>query len=817
MSEEKEHRIHIKIGGMSCVNCAKTIEKSLKKLNGVKNVNVNFANEYAEIVYQKDLLNYKTIKQTIKNTGYEPLDEKIIVKIGGMSCASCVKVIEKALSKKEGIVDVKVNLSTETAQITYISELLDIQDIKRTIENLGYQFLGIVGQKREIIEDDVRKELKKKLKRIIVGAIVGLLLLIISYISKIYNLSYNLPYLMFIISTPIFVYISSPIFKAGFISLRNKSLNMDVMYSMGIGIAFISSIMGTFNIILDRKFLFYDTAILLATFLTLGRYLETKAKRKTSKAIQKLIELQPPTAIKIENGEQKEIPIDLVNVGDLILIRPGDKVPVDGIVIEGESYVDESMVTGEPIPNFKTIGSKLIAGTINTKGVLKIRAEKVGKDTLLSQIIKLVQEAQSSQPKIQKLADRIVSYFIPVVLTIAITAFLIWYFILGAQLNFALTILISTLVVACPCALGLATPTAVTVGIGRGAELGILIKKSEVFELSNKLKTIILDKTGTITKGKPEIIDIISIGIKEDELLQICASLEHNSSHPIAETILKKAKEKNISLFPINKFQSIAGKGIIGYYNKNKYIVGNIELLKQFKVQINEDISKQIESFNTEGKTVILIAKNQNIIGIITVADSIKENSISSIKELKKLGLRVVMLTGDNEVTAKTIAKIVGIDDFKANVLPQEKSEIVKKFQEKGNIVAFVGDGINDAPALAQSDIGIAMGGGTDIAIESGDIVLMKNNLIDAVGAIYLSKKVMSKIKQNLFWAFAYNSILIPVAAGILYPFFKVGFKPELAGLAMALSSITVVSLSLLLKKYTPPVLKTINSTQKNN
>ena len=622
---------------------------------------------------------------------------------------------------------------------------------------------------------------------------------------------------MFAISTPVFIYISYPIFKAGVISLKNKNLNMDVMYSMGIGIAFLSSIMGTFNIILDKRFLFYDTAILLATFLTLGRYLETRAKRKTSRAIQKLIELQPPTAIKIENGEQKEVSIDLVNVGDLILIRPGDKVPVDGLVIEGESYVDESMVTGEPIPNFKSKGSKLIAGTINTNGVLKIKAEKVGKDTLLSQIIKLVQEAQSSQPKIQKLADKIVSYFIPVVLTIAITAFLVWFLIIGAPLNFALTILIATLVVACPCALGLATPTAVTVGIGRGAELGILIKKSEVFELSNKLKTIILDKTGTITKGRPEIIDIISKGIKEDELLQICASLEQNSSHPIAEAILKKAKEKNINLLSIKKFQSIAGKGIVGFNNKDKYIVGNIELLKQFNVPINKDILNKIESFNSEGKTVILVARNQNIIGIVTVADSIKESSTAAMKERKKLGLKIVMLTGDNELTAKTIAKVVGIENYKANVLPHEKSEVVKKYQEKGDIVAFVGDGINDAPALAQSDIGIAMGGGTDVAIESGDIVLMKNSLVDAVGAIYLSKKVMSKIKQNLFWAFAYNSVLIPVAAGVLYPFFKLGFKPELAGLAMALSSITVVSLSLLLKKYTPPILKTTNLTQKNN
>jgi Cu+-exporting ATPase len=622
---------------------------------------------------------------------------------------------------------------------------------------------------------------------------------------------HTLSYVMLVISTPVFFFVAYPIFRAASMALRNRSLNMDVMYAMGTGVAFVSSVMGTFGIILTHEFMFYDTAIMLASFLMLGRYLEARAKGRTSEAIRKLAGLRAKTAMVLRDGREEEIPVDDVVVGDIVVVKPGSRVPVDGEVVAGESYVDESMITGEPVPSLKARGSRVVGGTINTNSVLSVKATRVGRETVLAQIIRLVEDAQGSKPPVQRIADSAVTYFIPAVLAIAAIAFIVWFFVLQSTLLFALTALISILVVACPCALGLATPTAVTVGVGRGAELGILIKNGEALEIAEKITTVVFDKTGTLTKGKPEVTDIIPIGISESTLLGFAAGVETNSQHPLAEAVVRTAKNAGITIEKADHFDTYSGKGVIASVLGETILAGNRLLMQEKGVEISDDIEKQLAAFEQDGKTAVLIAAANQLAGVIAIADTLKETSGESVRQLKAMGIQVVMITGDNSRTAHAIARKIGIDRVVAEVLPQDKAVEVKALQEKGEIVAFVGDGINDAPALAQADVGIAIGSGTDVAIESGDVVLIKDDLRDAVAAIQLSKKVMGRIKGNIFWAFAYNAALIPVGAGVLYPFYGFTFRPELAALAMALSSVTVVTLSLLLKNYIPEAKKGIS------
>ncbi|MBU0568542.1 heavy metal translocating P-type ATPase [bacterium] len=739
------------------------------------------------------------------NKGVSKMEKKVVLKIAGITCAICVKTIENALNKLDGVTRVNVNLGAEKAHITYNPGMATVAEMKKAIEEAGYQYLGIEGEEREDLERTIReRDLREKRNRIIVGFAVGLPLMILMHVPL--HLPFSLSYLMLLVSAPAFIYISHPIFAAAYRSLKHRSLNMDVMYSMGIGVAFSASLLGTFEIILSREFLFYETAVLLATFLTLGRYLEARAKGKTSEAIKKLMGLRPKTATVIQSDKETEIPIEDVQIDDVVIVKPGEKMPVDGEVVSGESFVDESMITGEPIPSLKKKGDNVVGGTINKNSVIKFRATKIGKDTVLSQIIRLVQEAQGSRPPIQRIADKVVSYFIPAVLAVAILSFGLWYLILGSTLLFALTCLISVLVIACPCALGLATPTAVTVGVGRGAELGLLIKNGQAIEVSEKLTTIIFDKTGTLTRGKPEVTDIIGIGIEDRKLLEFAAGVEKNSSHPLAEAVVRKAEEEGVKLKEGESFDTFGGKGVVAKIDGQEVLIGNRTLFKERAISYPEEVEERIVQLENEAKTVMLIALDNEMGGMIAIADTLKETTKEAIKELKKMGLKVVMITGDNIRTAKAIAGQIGIDDILAQVLPQDKARQTKKLQERGEVVAFVGDGINDAPALAQADVGMALGSGTDVAIESGEIVLIKDDLMDVVAAIQLSRKVMQRIKQNLFWAFAYNTALIPVAAGLLYPFFGITFRPELAGLAMAMSSVTVVSLSLMLKRYVPPV-----------
>jgi len=808
MAEENTKKAEIKVSGMTCAMCAKTIEKSLSNLDDVINAKVNLGNEMATVEYNPTL-KLPDLEKAVKDAGYDVINEKVTLKIAGMTCAMCVNAIEKSLKELDGISDVNVNLSAEKAYVTYNPKITSIADMKKAIEDAGYQYLGVEGEKTEEQETIARnKELKEKLYKFIVGFAVGIPLMILGHFSI--DLPFSKAYLMLIISTPVFIYVSHPIFTAAYRSLKNRNLNMDVMYSMGIGVAYISSILGTFKIVLSGEFLFYDTAVLLATFLTLGRYLETRAKGKTSDAIKKLMGLQPKTATVIRNGNEVEISFEDVQIDDILLVKSGERIPVDGEVVDGKSYVDESMLTGEPIPTLKSKGDKVIGGTVNKNSVIKFRAEKIGKDTLLSQIIKLVEEAQGSKPPVQRIADKAVTYFIPTVLTIAILSFVVWYFIIGNTLLFSLTTLISVLVIACPCALGLATPTAVTVGIGRSAGLGVLIKNGEALEISDKLTTVVFDKTGTLTKGRPEVTDIIAINQEDRELLRLVATIEKNSQHPLAEAVVRKSEEYGIELMDSVDFDTYEGKGVTAKVKQAdslvEVIIGNRKLFSEKNIDYTEETDKKISQLENQGKTVILIAIDSIINGIIAIADTLKETTANTIKTLKNMNLNVVMITGDNARTAIAIAQQIGIENVLAEVLPQDKANEVKMLQKRGEVVAFVGDGINDAPALAQADVGIAIGSGTDIAIESGEIVLMKDKLLDVVSAIQLSKKVMSRIKQNLFWAFAYNSVLIPVASGVLYPVWEITFRPELAGLAMAMSSVTVVTLSLMLKKYVPSV-----------
>ena len=806
---DEKKKAELKIAGMTCATCVVTLEKSLSQVEGVADVKVNLGTETAQVTYDPSKTRLADLEQAVTGSGYGVINEKVTIKVGGMMCATCVETIEAALRALDGIIEVQVNLGTERAYVTYNPKLVTIMEMRTAIEGVGYQYLGLEGEDTVNLERQVReKDLRDKRNRIIVGFGVSIPLMVLMYVAILPL--HLLHYVMLLVSTPAFIYLGYPIFLAAYRALKNRTLNMDVMYSLGIGVAYLASVLGTFEIVLTHDFMFYETAVMLAAFLTLGRYLETRAKGRTSDAIRKLLGLQPRTATVARGGREEEIPIESVQIGDMVVVKPGEKIPVDGEVSLGESYVDESMITGEPVPVLKREGSVVVGGTLNTNSVLTFRATKVGRDTVLAQIIRMVGEAQGSKPPVQRIADTAVSYFIPTVLVISFLSFVLWYYLLGNTLLFALTALISVLVIACPCALGLATPTAITVGLGRGAELGILIKRGEALEVPGRLTTVIFDKTGTLTRGKPSVTDIIPTGITTETLLSIAASVEHNSRHPIAEAVVREAEQRGVRIDESTSFDTIGGKGVSATILGEQVIIGNRALFQDRGIVISKEIEMAIVKLEEEAKTVMVVGVGGSISGLIAVADTLKDTTRAAINALKDMHLTVGMITGDNRRTAHAIASQIGMETVIAEVLPGDKAKEVKRLQERGEVVAFVGDGINDAPALAQADVGIAIESGTDVAIESGDIVLIKSDLLDVVAAIQLSRKVMSRIKQNLFWAFAYNTALIPVAAGVLYPFFGITFRPELAGFAMALSSVTVVSLSLMLKGYIPPVRKKV-------
>jgi len=802
--ENSMKKADLKIEGMHCATCAVTIEESLGRVGNGTTAQVNFGTDTAHVEFDPATTTLADLERAITDAGYGVINREVTIRVGGMVCATCVQTIEAALRALPGVISANVNLGNERAYVTFNQSLTSVEEMKRSIEDAGYQYLGLAGEMSEEVEQAARdKDLHDKFMRFSVGFAVSIPLMIAMWVPLGISME-MLAYGMLVVSTPVFVYVAYPIFRAARMALRNRTLNMDVMYAMGTGVAFVASVMGTFSIVLSHDFMFYDTAIMLAAFLMLGRYLEVRAKGRTSDAIKKLVRLRPKTAMVVRDGRESEIAIEDVVAGDIIIVKPGALVPVDGEVVAGESYVDESMITGEPVPPLKSNGSSVIGGTLNTNSVLSVKATKVGKETVLARIIHLVEEAQGSKPPVQRIADVAVSFFIPLVLVIAAGAFLIWLFLLHSTLIFALTALISVLVIACPCALGLATPTAVTVGVGRGAELGILIKNGEALELAEKLTTVIFDKTGTLTRGRPEVTDLLPARITKDMLLVFAASVERNSQHPLAQAVVRHAETQGMKPEAVEKFDTYGGKGVAAHVLGEEVLVGNRAFLQEKGMSIPPEIEARIATFEREGKTTVLVAAGGQLAGVIAIADTLKETAADAVRRLKAKGLKVIMITGDNRLTAEVIARRAGIERVIAEVFPQDKAAEVKSLQERGEVVAFVGDGINDAPALAQADVGIAIGSGTDIAIESGDIVLIRDNLLDVVAAIELSKKVMGRIRGNIFWAFAYNSALIPVGAGILYPFFGFTIRPELAALAMAASSVTVVSLSLLLKRYIP-------------
>jgi Cu+-exporting ATPase len=807
--EEKEEagrkeKTELKISGMTCATCAVTIEKSLQGVEGVEKADVNLGLERVVVEYDPKKAGLADLQKAVEEAGYSVVPERVIFRIGGMVCATCVETNEAALRALPGVLEASVNLGAEKAYVTYIPSLVTIDDMRHAIEDAGYQYLGIEGEETGELERVAReKDLRGKLTRSVVGLALGLALMGI----MVFQLPLPIPMgiFMFIVATPAFAYLAYPIFLFAYRSLRNRVLNMDVMYSMGIGVAYGASVLGTFGIVLTSDFMFYETALMLAGFLMLGRYLEARAKGRTSDAIRRLMNLAPRMATVARPGGEAEIPAAEVVPGDLVVVKPGERIPVDGEVAEGESFVDESMITGEPIPVLKKPGGPVVGGTLNTNSILRFRATRVGKGTVLAQIVRLVEDAQSSKPPVQRIADRAVTYFIPTVLSIAILSFAFWYFLGGQTLLFALTTLISVLVIACPCALGLATPTAVTVGIGRGAELGVLIKRGEALEIPDRITAVVFDKTGTLTVGKPSVTDLFPAGVPEATLLTLAASVERNSQHPLARAIVREAERRALPLQESVSFDTIGGKGVVARVLGEEVLIGNRALMKERGIPLAKDLDEKVALLEEEGKTGMIVSAGGQVAGLIAVADTLKGSAAETVRRLRAMNLKVLMITGDNARTAGSIARQIGIGEVVAEVLPAEKVNEVKRLQAGGEVLAFVGDGINDAPALAQADLGVAIGSGTDVAIESGDIVLVRDNLTDVVAAIELSRKVMSRIEENLFWAFAYNAALIPVAAGLLYPFFGITFRPEYAGFAMAMSSVTVVSLSLLLKGYIPP------------
>ena len=811
----------LKIEGMTCSACAKAVERVTKKLDGVVETNVNFATEKLTINYDEAKLSIPDIQVAIEKAGYKALVESNSrnFKIEGMTCSACVKAIERVTKKLDGVIDANVNYATEKLSITYEPSKVRISDIKKAVEKAGYK---VYDGETTVDTDKERKEKEIKLlwTKFIISVTFTVPLLIISMGHMVAEkFGYNLPSFIDPMSSPRFFAIlqlvlvipvmiaGNRFFRVGFKSLIRRSPNMDTLIAMGTSAAFFYGIFAIVQIFggdVDYAYdLYFESAAVIITLITLGKYLESVTKGKTSEAIKKLMGLAPKTAIIIRDGKEIEMPIEEVEVGDIIFVKPGEKMPVDGEVVEGITAVDEAMITGESMPVEKTIGDKIIGASINKNGTIKYKATRVGKDTALAQIIKLVEDAQGSKAPIAKMADIISGYFVPVVMGLALLSSVSWY-LSGETVVFSLTIFISVLVIACPCALGLATPTAIMVGTGKGAEYGVLIKSGVALETAHKIQTIVFDKTGTITEGKPKVTDIIvTNNISEEQLLQIAASSEKGSEHPLGEAIVKAAMDSKVEFLNLDFFKAIPGHGIEVKIDGKNILLGNRKLMVESKISL-ENLEETSHKLASEGKTPMYIAIDSKIAGIIAVADTVKESSKKAIEKLHEMGIEVAMITGDNKITAEAIAAQVGIDKILAEVLPEDKANEVKKLQGAGKKVAMVGDGINDAPALAQADIGISIGSGTDVAIESADIVLMKSDLRDVATAIQLSKNTIKNIKENLFWAFGYNTLGIPVAMGVLYIFNGPLLSPIIAATAMSFSSVSVLLNALRLKGFKP-------------
>lgn len=813
------------IEGMTCASCAQTVEKAAKKVRGVTQASVNLATEKLSIEYDELTFSVENLQRAVENSGYEMVTQEGTTQtfaIEGMTCASCAQTIEKAVGKLSGVDKVSVNLATEKMQVSYNPSAISVSDVTGAVSNSGYaavlETTDTQNHSREEKREKKEKRMKQLLNRFGISIIFTIPLLIISMgpmvgmplpniVDPTIN-AFNFSLLQLILTLPIMV-VSWEYFQKGFKTLFKGHPNMDSLIALGTAAAFVYSLAATIATGLGygnfSDLLYYEVTGVILTLHTLGLFLEERSKGQMSSAIEKLVNLAPKTARVIRNGVEQEITVDEVALGDVIRVRPGESMPVDGVVVEGRTSVDESMLTGESIPVEKESGDEVIGASINKNGSIDYRATRVGSDTTLSQIIKLVEDAQGSKAPIARMADIITGYFVPIVIALAVLAGIAWL-IAGQSGIFALSVIITTLVIACPCALGLATPTSIMVGTGKGAEHGVLIKSGEALETTHNLDTIVFDKTGTLTEGKPIVTDILVTPlITKENLLYYAASGETGSEHPLGEAIVQKSKEENMTLAKPDHFEAIPGHGIrVEIEGKDMYI-GNRKLMLEQKIDLSS-MEKESDRLADEGKTPMYLSVDGELAGIIAVADTLKENSMKAVKELRRRGVEVIMITGDNKRTAKAIAKQVGIDSVLSEVLPEDKAKEVKKLQEAGKKVAMVGDGINDAPALAQADIGIAVGSGTDVAIESADIVLMRNDLTAVLTAIDLSHVTLRNIKQNLFWAFAYNFVGIPVAMGLLYIFSGPLMSPMFAAVAMSFSSVSVLLNALRLRRFKPPV-----------
>ena len=812
----------LNVEGMTCASCVQSVEKTTKNLTGVTQSNVNLATEKLTINFDANTVSLQEIQDAVSNAGYKsvPDTQKKTFAINGMTCASCAQSVEKATGKLEGVYESNVNLATEKMSVEYDDSIVSVSDIIDAVSNVGYKAREDIDSGKAVDENQQKQDEKRKKiwNRFLISAAFSIPLL---YLAMGHMMGAPIPgflnpmnnpltfaFAQLLLTIPVAV-VNRNIYKNGFRTLFRGHPNMDSLIAVGTGAAIVYGLFALGMIMAGNTGyvhdLYFEAAAMILTLIVLGKYLEELTKGRTSEAIKKLMGLAPKTAIIIRAGNEVEVSIDEVIEGDMIVVKPGEKMPVDGVVAKGSTAVDEAMLTGESMPVEKNVGDQIIGASINKNGTIQYEATKVGKDTALSQIIKLVEDAQGSKAPIAKMADVISGYFVPIVIGIAILSGLVWL-ISGQSVLFALTIFITVLVIACPCALGLATPTSIMIGTGKGAENGVLIKSGGALETTHKLDTIVFDKTGTITEGKPMVTDIVSTnGISENELLTLSASAEKGSEHPLGEAIVRDAEEKGINFLSTSNFSAIPGHGIEVTINDYNMLLGNKKLMDTRQITL-DDLTAKSDALASEGKTPMYIAINDKIAGIIAVADTVKENSLKAIEKLHEMGIEVAMITGDNKRTAEAIAKQVGIDRVMSEVLPEDKANEVEKLQNENRKVAMVGDGINDAPALAQADVGIAIGSGTDVAMESADIVLMRSDLMDVPTAVQLSKSTIRNIRQNLFWAFAYNTAGIPIAMGILFLFGGPLLSPMFAAAAMSFSSISVLLNALRLKRFKPSV-----------
>ena len=834
MVAETKQQITLPIRGMTCASCVAHVTHALEEVSDVEGVNVNLATEKATVTLGPHPADLDELIHALDDAGYGVASEKVTLDIAGMTCASCMGHVERAIQAVGGVLAVNVNLATERATVEYVPGVAGITDLRHAVQEAGYSVPTVLGEEGD--GATTPKEISVLRTKFVFSLAAAAAIMGMMFVPALNDWSpFWLNFIFLGMATPVQFWAGRQFYAGAWGALKHRTSNMNTLIAVGTSVAYFYSLAGTlfynwplfaqshrFHVhsLFDHATgTYFDTSTAIIGLVLLGRFLEARAKSRASSAIRSLMGLQAKTARVTRNGGEEEVPIDEIEVNDLVLVRPGEKIPVDGEVVEGSSSVDESMLTGESVPVEKTPGSQVFGATLNSTGSFTFRTTKIGRDTMLAQIIRLVEEAQGSRAPIQRLADVVSSYFVPSVIAIAAAVFVLWYF-LGPTPAYVYAILttVTVLIIACPCAMGLATPTAIMVGTAKGAELGILIRSAEALERAHNIEVVVLDKTGTLTSGRPSVTDVVTMGAGEDELLTLAASAERSSEHPLGVAVVSAARERGLSLEDAREFNALPGFGVEAKVNGTRVVLGNLALMEREGMELNGLEGTALE-LSRHGKTPMFVAADGHVKGIVAIADTLRPEARSAVEGLRAQGLEVVMLTGDNRPTAETIARQIGVDRVLAEVLPGDKADQVRSLQQGGRTVAMVGDGINDAPALAQADIGIAIGTGTDVAMEAADITLVRGDLRGVATAIALSRATMRAIKQNLFWAFAYNVALIPIAAGVLYLAFEGGRVPELlrpvlgdygflnpilAAAAMAVSSVTVVANSLRLRRFRP-------------